>query len=66
MASSCSYLLAVLVESPKGYHCVTLILLLFIACFQNPVIKILSSWWVCFLPFPFACHLELGGVCIIK
>lgn len=54
---------SVLVESPKSYHYVTLILLLFIAYFQNPFIKILSSWWVCVIPFLFACHLELGGVC---
>lgn len=62
MASECTYLLlAVLVESPKGYQNVTFILLLFITCFENTFTQILSSWRV-FPTFPFACHLELGGV----
>lgn len=64
-ASQCVYLLpAVLGEALKN-----VVLLLSFPCslylvLKNTFIQTLGSYWVCFPLLPFACHLELGGVCV--
>lgn len=65
MVSEYSYLLlAMLVEALKDIIVSLLLCCYIYLALKNTFIQILSSWWMCFPPFPFACHLELGGVCI--
>lgn len=65
MASECHYLLlAMLVEALKYITVLHLFCCSLYLALKNTFNQISISWQVCFPLFPFACHLELGGVCV--